>query len=80
MKQLMELFIKRPFMRDKRDRKFIDFTAKVSKADLDILGELLEKNKLRPHIDKEFKLENTKQAMKHFMEKKTIGKTIIKVQ
>lgn len=80
MKQIMEVMIKKPFMRDKRNRKFVNFTAKVTKSDLDILSNLLDKKQLRPHIDKEFTLKNTNQAINHFMENKTIGKTIIKVQ
>lgn len=80
MKQIFEVMLKKPFMKDKRNRKFISFTAKVTKKDLDTLSELLDKQQLRPHIDKEFLLQDTNQAMKHFMEHKTIGKTIIKIK
>lgn len=79
MKQIFEVIIKKPFMRNKMNREFISFTAKVSRKDLDVLSTLLKSNQIKPHIDKEFDLKDTKQAMTHFMNKKTIGKTIITV-
>ncbi len=79
MKQLMDLVIKKPFLRKKEQRSFKNFVAKLRKDDFVLLGELLENKNLRPHIDKEFPLKDTKLAFKHFMENRTIGKTIIKV-
>ncbi len=79
MKQIFEVMIKKPFLKDKRNRKFISFTAKVSKQDLNVLSTLLTSKKIIPHIDKEFDLKDAKQAMTHFIDKRTIGKTIIKI-
>ena len=79
MKQIFEVMLKKPFLKKKLQRKFISFTAIVKREDLDTLSSLLESNQLKPHIDKEFELKDTNLAMKHFFEKKTIGKTIIKL-
>ena len=79
MKQLMEFFLFKPFLRKKKNRKFKNFVAKVSSNDLELIANLLESEKLIPHIDKEFPLSETKKALEHFYHGKTIGKTIIKV-
>ena len=80
IKQLLGFFIKKPFMRKKKERKFLNYVAKVNKSDLEILSNMLENNQLRPHIDKEFSLMDTKKALTHFYEGKTIGKTVIKIK
>lgn len=79
MKQLFEVMLRVPFMRKKMNRSFKNYVAKVSTKDLDILGKYLEDGSLRPFVDKEFPLSQTKDAFKHFMSGKTIGKTIIKI-
>ena len=79
MKQTIALIIMKPFMRKKQNRSFQSFLTKISRDDLDILSDLLEKKYIRPHIDKEFSLKNTKEAFDHFINNKTIGKTIIKI-
>ena len=79
MKQISDIMIKKPFLRQKKDRTFANFVAKVSKNDLDILADLLKNKFIVPHIDKEFPLVDSKLAFQHFMENKTIGKTIIKI-
>ncbi|AIO19092.1 Crotonyl-CoA reductase [Candidatus Izimaplasma bacterium HR1] len=79
MKQITDIMIKKPFLRGKKDMLFTNFVAKISKDDLDLMADLLNKKLIVPHIDKEFPLAAGKDAIKHFMENKTIGKTIIRV-
>ncbi|PAT01629.1 hypothetical protein CI105_06025 [Candidatus Izimaplasma bacterium ZiA1] len=80
IKQLLGFFIKKPFMRKKKERQFLNYVAKVNKDDLAILSNMLKNNQLRPYIDKEFSLKDTENALSHFYEGKTIGKTIIKLK
>ena len=79
MKQIFSGMFK-GFMRNKEDRKFLGFTAKVNKEDLHYIAELLESEQLKPYIDKEFPLEKTEEALTHFLENKNIGKTIINIK
>ena len=79
MKQIFDVMIKKPFLSKKRNRTFKNYVAKVTRDDLDLLSELLENKQIRPFIDKAFTLKDSKKAFEHFMNKKTIGKTIIKV-
>lgn len=80
MKQIFEVMLLKPFMRHKRNRRFLSYTASVKKEDLDHLQELLEQEKVRPHIGTTFSLSETKDAFLHFMSGKTIGKTVIKIK
>lgn len=80
MKQLFEFFLFKPFLRKKGNRQFKNFVAKVKKSDLEILSTMLSNKEIIPHIDKEFPLKETKDALNHFMSGKTIGKTIIKIK
>ncbi len=79
MRQLMEFFLFRPFLRKKENRKFLNYVAKVSSSDLKLISELLESNQLRPFIDEEFPLSKASDALEHFYTGKTIGKTVIKI-
>ena len=79
MKQITDLMIKKPFLRNKEERTFANYVAKVSKDDLNILAKLLATKEITPYIDNEFPLETAIEAFKHFMTNQTIGKTIIKV-
>jgi len=79
MKQMMDVMIKKPFLGKKGNKTFNNYVAKVTSEDLNNLADLLESKEITPHIDKEFPLEQTKDAFSHFMKHKTIGKTIIKV-
>ena len=79
MKQLMEFFLFKPFLRKKGNRKFKNYIAKISTSDLELIANLLENGQLIPHIDKEFPLSETKEALEHFFNGKTIGKTSIKI-
>lgn len=79
IKQVLMFFLHKPFLRQKKNRSFKNFVSKVRTKDLQILADLLKDGALHPHIDKEFPLSNTIDALNHFYNKKTIGKTIIKV-
>ena len=63
----------------KTGKEVLGMLAQINKNDYDILSEMLKTNKLRPYVDKEFSLEHTQEAFKHFMSGKTIGKTSIKI-
>ena len=78
IKDLLKTNISQLFTR-KKGRRFLGLLAQIKKSDLDILAELLEKQKIHPYIDKEFLLKNTEDALNHFINGKTIGKTIITI-
>jgi len=80
MKQIMESFVYKPFMRKKGNKQFINFVAKIIKEDMIVIANMLEKGELRPHIDKEFMLEKSDLAFDYFIAGKTIGKTVIKIK
>ena len=73
------MVLTKPFLRKKANRTFLNYVAKVSADDLNLISKLLDDKKLIPHIDKEFSLHDTSEALYHFFNGKTIGKTIIKV-
>jgi len=77
-KQMIDVMFA-PLMRKKEDRKFKSFVAKVKNSDLELISNLLKSKALRPHIDKEFPHDLTKEALEHFYSGKTQGKTIIKI-
>ncbi|MDC0558785.1 NAD(P)-dependent alcohol dehydrogenase [Candidatus Izimaplasma bacterium] len=78
-KQMIEMYFSKPIMRNKGKKQFLGFLTKGNKSDSKQLSKLLESKELSPHIDKEFALQDTKEAFKHFIAGKTIGKTIIKI-
>jgi len=80
MKQMLEFYLFKPFMRKKGNKQFKNFVARVIGTDMKFIANMLEEGELRPHIDKEFPLEETNLAFDHFIAGKTIGKTVIKVK
>ncbi|XMB73017.1 NAD(P)-dependent alcohol dehydrogenase [Mycoplasmatota bacterium WC30] len=78
-KNIFGISIQKLFLRKKGNRTFQNFMARIANKDLKLLAELLEKKHIRPHIDKEFLLKDAKEAFEHFINHKTIGKTIIKI-
>ena len=80
MKQIMEVFLYKPFMRKKGNKQFLNYVAKTIREDLIVIANMLEKGEIRPHIDKEFPIEESNLAFDHFIAGKTIGKTVIKIK
>lgn len=60
-------------------RKFLSFTAKLSRNDLAFLKELLEEGKIVPVIDRCYPLSNVPEAMQYFGVEHARGKVIINV-
>ena len=62
------------------DQKFAQYRTKSSKQDLTILGELVEVGKLRPVIDRTYKLSDAAEALRYLNEGHARGKVIISVE
>ena len=62
------------------DQKFAQYRTKSSKQDLTILGELVEAGKLRPVIDRTYKLSDAAEALRYLNEGHARGKVIISVE
>jgi NADPH:quinone reductase-like Zn-dependent oxidoreductase len=62
------------------DQKFAQYRTKSSKQDLTILGELVEAGKLRPVIDRTYKLSDAAEALRYLNEGHARGKIIINVE
>lgn len=60
-------------------RKVVFFIAKLSRADLDFMGGLLESEKVRPVIDKRYELSQTADALRYMGEGHAQGKIVIAV-
>jgi len=62
------------------DQKFAQYRTKSSKQDLIMLGDLVEAGKLRPVVDRTYKLNETAEAMRYLGEGHARGKIIITVE
>ena len=60
-------------------QKFVPFIAKLTKDDLNVLRELMESGKVRPVIDRTYKLEQTAEAVRYMEEGHARGKVVISV-
>jgi NADPH:quinone reductase-like Zn-dependent oxidoreductase len=60
--------------------KFITYIAKLNKADLIVLGNLMQAGKLRPVIDRTYKLNETRDALRYLETGHARGKVVIKVE
>jgi NADPH:quinone reductase-like Zn-dependent oxidoreductase len=61
-------------------KKFVRFTAKLSRKDLALLKKLLEEGKVVPVIDKRYPLSEVAEAMRYFGYEHARGKVIITVE
>jgi len=61
-------------------QKVIFFVANVNREDLILMNELLEAGKVTPLIDRQYKLSELSQAMRHFAEGHPHGKIVITVE
>jgi NADPH:quinone reductase-like Zn-dependent oxidoreductase len=62
------------------DQKFALYRIKTSKQDLFLLGDLVETGKLRPIIDRTYKLSDAPEAMRYLGEGHARGKVVITVE
>ena len=62
------------------DQKFALYIIKTSKDDLITLGNLVQQGKVRPVIDRTYKLNETPEAMRYFAEGHARGKVVITVE
>ena len=62
------------------DQKFAQYMTKVSKDDLIMLGDLVETGKLRPVIERTYKLTDAPEALRYLNEGHAKGKIIITVE
>ena len=61
------------------NRKAIFFIAKLNRADLNVLNELLEAGKLKSVVDRRYDLAETADAFRYFSEGHARGKIVITV-
>ncbi len=59
------------------DQKFAQYMTKMSKDDLIMLGELIQAGKVRPVIDRRYKLSEAREALRYLNEGHARGKIII---
>jgi NADPH:quinone reductase-like Zn-dependent oxidoreductase len=62
------------------DQKFALYGIKTSKEDLITLGDLIQEGKLRPIIERTYKLNETPEAIRYFAEGHARGKLVIAVE
>ncbi len=62
------------------DQKFAQYITRMSKQDLTMLGDLCEEGKLRPVIDRTYKLSESAEAMRYLAEGHARGKIVITVE
>ena len=62
------------------DQKFAQYMTKVSKQDLILLGDLLQAEKVRPVIERTYKLNDAPEALRHLNKGHARGKIVITVE
>ena len=62
------------------DQKFAQYMTKMSKQDLIMLGDLIQAGKLRPVIERTYKLNDAPEALRHLDEGHARGKLIIAME
>jgi NADPH:quinone reductase-like Zn-dependent oxidoreductase len=61
------------------DQKFAQYMTKLSKPDLILLGELMQAGKVRPVIERTYKLSDAPDAIRHFDQGHARGKLVITI-
>jgi NADPH:quinone reductase-like Zn-dependent oxidoreductase len=61
-------------------QKFVRYVTKLDKDDLKLLSDLLQTGKIKPVIDRTYKLSETEKAMRYFEEGHARGKVVIAVE
>jgi NADPH:quinone reductase-like Zn-dependent oxidoreductase len=62
------------------DQKFIQYMTKVDKEDLAMLGGLVQTGKVKPVIERSYKLSDAPEALRVFDQGHARGKTVIKIE
>jgi len=62
------------------NEKFITYIATLNKADLTILGDLMQAGKVTPVIDRTYKLNETRDALRYLETGHARGKVVITVE
>ena len=61
-------------------QKFVTFIAKMNKEDLAIMGELMTTGKVKPVIDKRYRLSEAPEAIRYLEEGHARGKVVITLE
>jgi NADPH:quinone reductase-like Zn-dependent oxidoreductase len=61
-------------------QKFVSFVTKSNTGDLPVLADLIEGGKIKPVIDRTFRLDGTEEAVRYIAGKHARGKVVISVQ
>jgi NADPH:quinone reductase-like Zn-dependent oxidoreductase len=61
-------------------QKFVRYTTGLNKGDLKVLSDLMQSGKVKPLIDRTYKLSETAEAMRYFEEGHSRGKVVITVE
>ena len=59
------------------DQKFAQYITKMNKEDLIMLADLIQEGKLRPVIERTYKLNNAPEALRYLAEGHARGKIVI---
>jgi len=79
MAQIFQAMIIGPFMSKKNGQTFVSVASAPSQADLSYLSTLLGEEKIVPFVDKQFSIEQTKEAFSYLVEGHASGKIIISI-
>jgi NADPH:quinone reductase-like Zn-dependent oxidoreductase len=72
----LKAFIVSPFI----PQKFKGFIAKLLKADLTVLRDLMQEGKVTPVIDRQYPMSQTAQALRYLEEGHARGKVVITIE
>ena len=78
-KQMRDAMLLGPFLSLSSGKKFGNMLQRANQSDLHFLKNLIEQNKLKPLIDKEFLISEAAEAYRYLQEGHAQGKVIIKV-
>lgn len=56
------------------------FMAKISKEDLNEISKMIEKGNIKPVVDKVFEFKDAAKAIQHYVDGKTAGKVVVRIQ
>ena len=71
---------KSAFLSKFTSQKFVTYIARITKDDLNVLRELMETGKLRPVVDRTYKLNDTQAAVRYMEEGHARGKVVITIE
>jgi NADPH:quinone reductase-like Zn-dependent oxidoreductase len=81
MAQVLQAVVIGPWISRTGGRKLgISHLGKIDQRDLTLLKELVEAGKVRPHIDRSYRLSEVAEALKYYQAGHTVGKVVIRVE